>query len=77
MGSRHQAGNIEQFDGDGSPPANAGAIVGFAAVRDVISCTSTCDLEIAYRSLWVDRSEPGDGKLLVVSRKKPSLREIA
>jgi hypothetical protein len=32
MGAGHEAGDIEEFDGDGASAGDAGAVVGFAAV---------------------------------------------
>jgi hypothetical protein len=49
--------DVEEFDRDGAAASDAGAVVGFAAVREVVALAGAVDLEVAYCALWVDGCE--------------------
>lgn len=57
VGSRDQSGDVEQLDRDGAAALDTCAVIGLAPVRDLVSCASAVDLEVAYRSLGVDGCE--------------------
>lgn len=54
MCSRNQTRDIEQLDGNRSFTLDARAVVWFAAIRNLITGTSTRDLKIANCSLRID-----------------------
>ncbi len=54
MSARYQAGDIEEFNGYGSPSINTGAVVGFATIREVVAGAGAGYLKVANCSLRVD-----------------------
>lgn len=57
VGAGDEAGHVEELDGHGAPAVDAGAVVGFAAVRDMVAGAGAVDLEVADCSLGVDGGE--------------------
>jgi hypothetical protein len=57
MGTRDEAGDIEELDRDGAPARDAGTVVRFAAVGEVEAGAGTGNLEVADCALWVDGCE--------------------
>ena len=57
MSPRYQSGYIEQLNGHAPLTLVTRAVVGFAAILETKSGTCTGDLQVPYRSLWVDGSE--------------------
>lgn len=52
-----ETGDVEEFYRDGAAAVDAGTIVWPTSVRDFEAAACAVDLEVAYRSLGVDRSE--------------------
>lgn len=57
MGAGDETCYVEEFDGHGATAVGAGAVVGFAPVRDVVAGAGAVDLEVAYCSLGIDCCE--------------------
>lgn len=57
MGAWDETCYVEKFDGYGATALGAGAVVGFATVRDVVASAGAVDLEVAYGPLGVDGCE--------------------
>jgi hypothetical protein len=58
MGAWDETCDVEEFDGDRAAAGNAGAIVGFAAIGEVVACTGTINLEVADCALRIYRCKP-------------------
>lgn len=84
MSTWNESCDVEEFDGNGPSAIDAGAVVGFTAVGEVVSRAGTFDLEVADGALGVYGGETktryisadvrGFGSRQVDSR---ALREVA
>jgi len=54
MCPRDESSYVDEFDRYGSPPVNAGAVVRFASVGDVVSSAGAFDLQVADCALGVN-----------------------
>lgn len=57
MCARDKPSHIKDLNWNGSPALYAGAIIGFAAIGNVVSSAGTFDLQIANSPLRIDRSK--------------------
>ena len=57
MGAGHKTGHVKELYGDGAAAIDARAIVGFAAVGEVVTSAGAVNLEIADRTLRIDGGE--------------------
>lgn len=55
-----QPGDVEELYGYGPSAVDAGAVVGFASIRDLEPSACAVDLEVAYGPLGVDGCESED-----------------
>lgn len=53
MRARNQTRNIKQLNRNGAFAVDAGSVVGFTFVRDVVARAGAFDLEVAYGALGV------------------------
>jgi hypothetical protein len=57
VGAGNEARDVEEFDRDGATAGDAGAVVGSAAVGEVVARAGAIDLEVANCTLRVDSGE--------------------